>query len=91
MVKNPNIVRSNSQNGVIDPAILEKITNVVPHAFKNEKMLDRGVHQPLQKLPELDCYYSGEWKGNMLHGIGLLVLHDGSTYHGSFFNSVADG
>ena len=74
-----------------DPQVVDKLRNVVPHRFKNLQLVERGEQRPLVKLEEVGCWYMGEWRGTMLHGIGTLLLQDGSVYNGSFVNSVADG
>jgi len=74
-----------------DPQVVEKLRSITRHQFKNIHLIERGEQRPLVKLEEAGCWYAGEWRGNMLHGIGTLLLHDGSIYNGSFVNSVAEG
>lgn len=74
-----------------DPLVVERIRAVVHHQFKNAHLVERGEPRPLAKLEGVDCWYAGEWRGATLHGIGTLLLHDGSVYNGSFVNSIADG
>lgn len=70
----------------IDPLIIMKLNQLPPYKFTTVG-IDRGIVRDVQKLPNIDCYYKGEWKDGKLHGIGSMYFPDGSIYTGSFQNN----
>ena len=59
--------------------------------YKGQLQKDKRDGFGIQLFPN-GCFYIGFWKNNKAHGMGKLVIKDGTYYEGQFFkNTITEG